>query len=703
MANEVYLIDIPRHEVAFIKDVCQRAAAEVYGDTDIVFETVEKSRANICIKMKKYLQETFMIVVSQGVLDNLGLSSDDDSILYSYADSNKFLTEVTDMFGFEYKNEVVQEPVKDESELDIVGEDECVLDIPVSSILNTDTESYLRSRNNTLIEENVTLRREIERLRDRSNQESTSLSIKEEAELTICKTKLTEKEKLISDMKQEESIQKRALEEAILKRKEAETEATKYRTTCSELSSDKTNLMSRLEMLNKTNQELKEDLKNANEKCTSLQEENIRNIASLKETHNKEVSSYLSDLSDMRVKKENAEIENNQLKIDIDAKVSECEQLKQDLEGLKDASSELVLVKAENVTLKSKVDTLKNENASMSESVVELSTIKSEYESLKSNYEVSSSNEKSLTEELSTVREELELLRKDGLSSTEEKSSLLAENARKEEEIKKLNEKLVELIESTKSLGSKDDTIEKLKERVAKLELEKVELKTTIDMGTESPITKISKAQGVGEYYEVDIIDDIRPINNLRVVYAGSSESVTNLSEFVKSTIEESGKETVILDFSCDTDIDAIYKARRGFSPLCSYLDGLVEIDKCVDLESVAPVKYTKLSRGYINDSYIINMDWGKLLSWVREYTGEVIINMGVLSSIKLVTLRNLCKVCRTDVVLRVTPANVRSAVSFMYKIPHSENIRYNCYTISNNEEQNKKLLSRLNQEIVMK
>lgn len=716
MANEVYLIDIPSHEIAFIKDVCMKASEEVYGNTDVVFETVEKSRANICIKMKKSLQETFMIVVSQGVLEDLNLSSKEDNIIYSYEDSGKFLNEVTDMFGFKYEEELPELKMKkDESELDIIEvggstldntNETMALEIPVSSVLNTDTTEYLRSRNSTLTEENSSLRKEIERLRNRSKQDSIALSISEEAELTICKAKLDEKDKIIEKMQQDEIIQKKALEEAILKRKEAEKDCVKYKNSCADLTKDKTNLMNRVEMLTTSNQELNGELSSANKRCVELQEENVKNIENIEEKHKKEIYSYLSDLSDMKIKKENFETENNQLKIDVANKNSECERLKKDSEELERVSTELRLLKADKITLEadikekiSECERLQLDSDKLVSINSELSSLKLKHEELKTKYDTSCKSESNLKSDLEKVKSELEMMKKDNLSGLDEKNSLLVENRRKEDEIKKLNGRLKELIESTKNSGGLESIIEELRERVARLEVEKAELSTTINMHSESAVSRISEALGVNDYYEIDFISDQDSIDNLRVVYTGSSESASNVTEFIKGIINNTSKETVILDFTCDTDIDACYKPRSGFSPLYSYLDGLLDINKCIDLESKEPVKYTKLSRGYINESYILNMDWGKLLSWVKEYNGNVIINMGVLSSIKLATLRNLCKVCQVDIVLKVTPANVRSAISFMHKVPRSSNIRYDCFTVSNDEGQNNRLLSRLNQE----
>lgn len=472
---------------------------------------------------------------------------------------------------------------------------------------------------------------------------------------------------------------------------------------------------------------LEESLKTANDSLESLKSEVERlksaevdasDLNDISEKYN----SCLHDLNDMTNQKEKLELE-------IATKDDEIAKLKSDVADkgvLKDRIIELT-EKYENES--AKVAKLEGDLSTVSASSEELEALKSELESTKT-------EKTSLESKISSLKSQLESSEKDSegfikrnkeLESqvTEykcsvarlesEKSSLQSDLSKARdtsEKDKELANLRIEVTRLQSDLRAKSDeskansegnakrvqelevTLTATRERAAKLELDNHEKDEQLKELHDNIFLKMADYALPKITVPLSLPMPFESYSNVFTFASGSAESCVSAYQTIRQIVStNSDKSYLIVDLVTDTYIDREIGVRNIKSP-ASWLQGSEPIDSFMAETKFENVKVVSTALAYINDLFLLMVDWKKRLDELKDKADIIILNVGSLDNIVHNTLFNsFSNITRCHVIVKATPINLRTAILHLLGFSQLKNTLISCVNI---EEESQQLYQKL-------
>lgn len=153
-------------------------------------------------------------------------------------------------------------------------------------------------------------------------------------------------------------------------------------------------------------------------------------------------------------------------------------------------------------------------------------------------------------------------------------------------------------------------------------------------------------------------------LSNVFLMVNGSSESNMLMYEFLHRQLEmNSDEEFLFVDLVTESYIDLCFQVRKLTKPL-EWLQGLGGIESLYIDTNLANVKVVSAVSTYINDSYYLNVDWVRILTDLNNLGRKVILNIGCPDSlVRNILFNSISDCCKTFVVVKASPINLRSIV----------------------------------------
>lgn len=273
--------------------------------------------------------------------------------------------------------------------------------------------------------------------------------------------------------------------------------------------------------------------------------------------------------------------------------------------------------------------------------------LSSELEVLKKSNNSSITTE--LREEISKLKSENEKYKKEGVSSDEVKS-LKKELEKSELEISNLKSDLTEQVELINELN--DSVFLKM----AYIASPKLACDISLDVSLD-----LTKSRSF-------------------CIASGSLESNLLTYQMIKKTVKANpNTRFLVVDLVTDSCIDRELGVQKINSPI-NWLNGSSDFK-----EFLAPTKYNNvkcLSTGFafLNDLYLLQVDWQKRISEIQGFGDVVIFNIGCLNNTVTKVLYNtFSSIMRTNVVVKATPINLRTLILSMTGLKKSDNTLVCC------------------------
>lgn len=147
-------------------------------------------------------------------------------------------------------------------------------------------------------------------------------------------------------------------------------------------------------------------------------------------------------------------------------------------------------------------------------------------------------------------------------------------------------------------------------------------------------------------------------------VAGGSSESNQSLYAQIRKACEKNNSlRIVVFDLTIDSCVDREFGVVKISSPI-SWLSGGEPFQKFVAGTKFANVKVVSTALAYLNNLFLLNVDWQKRLSEIGDFADVYILNIGCLNNITTKVLFNtFSQVMKTYVIVKATPINLRTAI----------------------------------------
>ena len=387
----------------------------------------------------------------------------------------------------------------------------------------------------------------------------------------------------------------------------------------------------------------------------------------------------------------------------LEAKTRECSKLTEDItkannqlssasvvSSSRDAASQQLQEKVSEleIALSSKETLLKSREAEITSLNSTIRKCTSELDVLKDSIKEDKDKSAVISDRDTTISE----LRK-SLSISEEQNASLAEELAQKDSV----------IEQLKESTSNNSEVERLSKRVFELESEAIKfkastdeiigaLKTKLNMANEdlvktrkelshtesvlvsrneelsalsgSVFTAMSTTTLPKSVMNLSLTMPMTPFQNIYVFSCGSNESSTALYKLLRRQVESrSGIKHIIVDLTMDSSIDRELGLKSA-GQLLKFLQGEVSV-----ANSLSETKYSNCSvmttaMSYINDLYLLTVDWGKRLAELSSSADIVIVNIGSLGNVVSSILYNsLTSIMRGIVVVKATQINIRTAL----------------------------------------
>ena len=334
----------------------------------------------------------------------------------------------------------------------------------------------------------------------------------------------------------------------------------------------------------------------------------------------------------------------------IRSKDTEIETLKEKLNGYSSIESELQVEKTEYEVLKKEVDALRLETSKYK---VDLANKEQEIARLKrEDTDVSS-------EQLEKVIAERDSLSRDCAEKETRINQLSEEMGKLKENISTLEEKInnlnLEVEEKKEKLKENDETIIQLNKERLKMQdrLTILEKSTSRDSDIESIMTELADLRQKYDAQQRSVFSKVASValpkssspiqltrggvhlNHIRFVYAGSTESRKGaykalLNEF--RGLPQSEK-VLIVDAVSETSIDYVFEIRKVISGIDWFRKG-GGVQNYLSTTCLNNVKVLSAGLGYINDSYLLTVDWESRLTELENSGYNVILFCGDISNI---------------------------------------------------------------------
>lgn len=727
MVNKVYLIDISISDVDFIKDICNGVSKEIYGDNaEIHFNSVNGKFAKTQLRIHSQKSSTFMVILSESVYillkDEMKEYIDKPNI-FIYKNSDDFMKDVMDRFdiktemGKSVPKPVQQVPVTLEKKSTVVTEpletnSEGVLSIDFSA--ETEDKDYYKSLVNTLRSEKEVLYGTIEELKERLENNSVQNKSSSEVDLVICRNELAEAKEEIKQLKTDSISSKKVLETKIRECDKYKAEAENAKESYQKVSSESASLLERVKTLITERDELKTRCTEESAKCTKLEEDFMRTVAD----KDKEIEvlkteklaiqvsldGKMNDIENIegelnKYKEDNSSISNrlNNLQTELDIATTRNTTLELDMEKLQvnlDTSLE------NNKTLASSIETYKqsseNDKKAMEEYKKKYEECQVLIDSLKMECEVKEKENNSISSELSDLRRDLS----ENLNNRDREIANITE---KNDEISRLKKEIDDLTNKIIVMGNKNEELSKKDSEISSLKIEVSEMRAQLTAKEAGVFSSLAQKVGIKSRIEDYLLDKdlLEYDSKLLSVFSANSDSILDSCRHLFNKVKNEKGKCLVIDFNYDTFLDDMLRLEKNKSVknFHGYIDGIIEYEECTYKTKFENVSYVRLAKGFINENYLVSMNWNKLVSFIKEFDGKIFINAGVLSgSIKLLIYNTLCSLGTTQLVSKTTPVNIRSLLCLLSTLAVDKNLLCVCVAPKNGNF-NRSLINKINQK----
>lgn len=392
------------------------------------------------------------------------------------------------------------------------------------------------------------------------------------------------------------------------------------------------------------------------------------------EAKNKEleakVTSLEAEVIDLSTKATESERE-LQTKLDFaENKVAELIAEKEDLEVQLDQANSLSVqlgdLTEENATLNATIEEMNAKEEDLTSQITsmedklniaetQLENKGKEYGVLQTAYEEQRTANKTLQAELDTIRETLDA-EKAKVVNLEGELTVLRMNANKQSVSE---EKISELTSKLRDSQQEILNLQAYKSRCTELEIHIAEQKAkSIPTGI---FASLGKMQALRSVFTSQLFNNINLATDTICVAAGSSESVTETYNLIRTSCQATTKKCLIIDLSLDSYIDREFGA-RGIPCPVDWLAGKAPFTNFLTKTSLPNAMIISLGLAYVNDVALLSIDWQSKLNELRDFADKIIIYVGPLvNTVSKILFNSFSNSIQSHIVLKATPINIRT------------------------------------------
>lgn len=322
--------------------------------------------------------------------------------------------------------------------------------------------------------------------------------------------------------------------------------------------------------------------------------------------NNSRVKLLLEEKTDVVRQLNNFELENSKLKLDLESKQREIDNLKKQIDS-KDDYSKSELVEAELSKALSDKDALAKQVSDLQKELVEyknnLSNLQTEYDSINAN--------------------------KEDMQSTI--SSL-------ESRLKKSDETLIQLNKEKLELSNRVSILEKSTDRDADIEAvmsEYSKISQKYESLSNSVFSKISSLSLPKNSTPITLIEGKPNFSNIRFVFSGNTESRKGTYKCLLDEFRHlpSNERVLIVDCVSETSVDYVFEIERVVSGIDWFRKG-GGVQPYLSNTCLKNVQVLTPGLTYINDAYFLTIDWLARLNELEKSGYNVVLYCGDISNL---------------------------------------------------------------------
>ena len=351
----------------------------------------------------------------------------------------------------------------------------------------------------------------------------------------------------------------------------------------------------------------------------------------------------------------------------------------------KKLNEELEEVRTKLAEVEQEKTRLEGELASSKENLEKAQQEKEAVEHLQSEAkEMSDNYQKSLNDKIEELQDEIqqkitEIEAKDNTIKALQESSSSNVDITESEEYIELSTELEDCVNELSSIRGKLSTVtaslNKSEKSYAKLEARYREVSDNI-------FTKVGK-----KALTTSVINDTVfsvGANNVVFVASGSCESVEDTANSIRRSVEQKNQKTVILDFDMGSYIDLYFGVQnKSNNTMLGVFNNELSIKDCLVDTNLPNCKYATISKGFVNESGLLTLNWGAFLNKLSS-TPDItyIVNIGCINSLVKAILLNSATAngIETIVVTRATTLNIRAVMFAVAGIKNAKDASFVCF-----------------------
>ena len=448
------------------------------------------------------------------------------------------------------------------------------------------------------------------------------------------------------------STETKELEE---KNKELEAEITKLNERAQGVNNE---LQTKLDSAESKNKTLEAEVTKLNEHIQEV-ENDLQTKLDSAESKNKELEETKQNLEadvielNERLQGVDAEL---QAKLNSTENNEELEKVRQNLEEqlnvVQDLNNQITSLTEENTALNSTIEEM---NAKEEDLASQITSMYDELASKDKEYEEQCTTNKALQTELDTVKESLDAEKANSTNLENELNTLkinVEKQVASEEEVSELTTKLRDTQQEVQNLIG-------YKSRCTELEIQLAEQKAK---STPSGVfAGLGKMQALRSVFTTRVFNSISLTTDTICVAAGSSESVTDAYNLIRTSCQATNKRCLILDLSLDSYIDREFGCRGILSPV-DWLAGKAPYTNFLAKTSLPNAMIISLGLAYTNDVALLSIDWQSKLNEIKDFADKIIIYVGpLINTVSKILFNSFSNSIQSHVVLKATPINIRT------------------------------------------
>lgn len=386
------------------------------------------------------------------------------------------------------------------------------------------------------------------------------------------------------------------------------------------------------------------------------------------------------------VKREKAQLESK-----IGVLTSQLESNEQDSELVNSLNVELDILRKEKSSFDETINSLKAQLKSSekdSEGFIKRNEdLESQLTELKCSIARLESEKKSLQTDLSKARDTSDKDR-DLANLRIEVTKLQSELKLRSEETKSSNEG------NSKKLKEMELMLSTIREKLAKTEVENFEKEEQLKELRDNVFIKMADYALPKITVPLSLPMPFDTYPNMYTLASGSAESCVSTYQMIRRMVSADSTRTYLfVDLVTDTYVDRELGVRSIKSP-SPWLQGSEPVDEFIAETKFENVKVISTALAYMNDLYLLMVDWKKRLEEIKDKADIIILNVGSLDNVIHNTLFNsFSNITRCHVIVKATPINLRTTLLHLLGFSQLKNTLISCV---NMEEESQQLYQKL-------